>query len=270
MYYFFRSWRDSLSLFIPQNAKLFSLVTLKTIINSYKKILKDLWWLLIAALVSEALYYRYFGTQSLFALVPAIAWLLFIFMAYLTVRPSINKKNLRYYVGYIPYFFYFLIMCILVALVPFYFKYISKVIADLALNSNRFYFFLYIPLMYIPLLFTFIMPEVLPVYLVPLFSFFMFFLLDSRGRISDLFKSLWRAIKLIAYNYPFCAIAYAILLGLGYLLKLGINWLFGPSTIYFSLAETLFAVIPLSIYVLFYTKRLHEQFTLYFPESVKE
>ena len=172
--------------------------------------------------------------------------------------------------SYLPYFIYFVILWVLIGLIPFYFKYISKVIADLALNSNRFYFFLYFPLMYLPLPFTFVMPEILPMYLMPLFSFCMFFLLDSRGRITDAFKSLWRAFKFIVYNYPFCLIAYALVLGLGYLLKLAVFKLLGPTTIFITLAESLFAVIPLSLYVMFYTKRLHEQFALYYPESRKE
>ena len=62
-------------------------------------------------------------------------------------------------------------------------------------------------------------------------------------------------------------IAYALILGLGYLLKLGIITLFGTSTHLLTLIESLFAIIPLSIYVVFYTKRLHEQFALYFPET---
>lgn len=233
-------------------------------------IFKRLWWLLIIALAAEAIYYSYFGPQSLFTLVPVIAWLLFIFSVYLAVRPSLRKKDLTYYLGHSYYFLYFALMAILMALVPFYFKYITKIIADLALNSNRFYFFLYIPLLYIPLLFTFIIPEALPFYLAPLFSFFMFFLLDSRGSILDVFRSLWRALKFITYNYPFCLIAYAIIGGLGYALKWGFAQIFGSANIYITVIETLFAVIPLCIYVVFYTKRLHEQFSLYFPETVKE
>lgn len=270
MRYLFRSWRDSLSLFIPENAKLFCLVTLKSILNSYKILFINLWWLFIFALGSEAVYYRYFGPESFFALVPALAWLVIAFCLFLTIRPSLHKKDLRYYLGYGWYFIYFLIICILIMLIPYYSKIISKEIADWTLNSNRFFFFLYIPFLFIPLLFTFVNPDLLPIYLAPIAGFFMFFLLDSRGKINDGFKSLWRTIKLIAYNYPFCVIAYAIFIGLGYALKFGISSLFGSSFILMTFIETIFAVIPLCIYAMFYTKRLHEQFTLYFPESIKE
>lgn len=269
MHYFFRSWRDSLSLFMPQNAKLFSLITFKAIINTYKTVFKNLWWLLAAALISEIVYYRYF-LKTLFTLIPLLLWFLFAYMVYVSVRPSLSKKDLTYYKGYLPYFIYFVVLCILAGLIPFYFTYISNIIADLALNIHPFFFFLYFPLMYFPLPFTFVMPEILPMYLLPLCSFWIFFLLDSRGCLPDLFKSFWRALKLVAYNYPFCIIAYALILGLGYILKLAISAFLGSTSIFLTVGESLFAVIPLCVYGMFYTKRLHEQFTLYYPESIKE
>lgn len=269
MRYFFSSWRDSLSLFIPKNAKLFSLVTLKAILNTYKIAGKNLWWLAAIALISEIAYYRFF-LQTAFALVPLILWFLFVFMLYLSVRPSLHKKDSSYYVGYLPYFFYFVILCFLAGMIPFYFRYMSKVIADLALNSSPWYAFLYVPFLYVPLPFAFAVPDVVPVYAMPLFSFWTLFLLDSRGRIRDIFLSLWRALKLMIYNYPFCLIAYTLIVGLSYAFKWTIFMILGRYTLFITLAESLFAVIPLSVYTMFYTKRLHEQFTLYFPESIKE
>lgn len=254
---------------MPQNAKLFSLVTLKAILNTYKIAFKNLWWLMAIAFLSEMLYYRLLvGTA--FALIPLILWLLFVFMLYLTVRPSLHKKEFNYYKGYAGYFIYFLILCIVAGMIPFYFRYTSKVIADWALNSSPWYALLYVPFLYLPLPFTFAAPEIVPMYVMPLFSFCMLFLLDSRGRIIDVFLSIWRAIKLIAYNLPFCLIAYALICGLSYVYKWVLFTALGPYTIFITLAESLFAVIPLSIYTMFYIKRLHEQFTLYFPESIKE
>lgn len=272
MYYFFRSWRDSLSLFIPQNAKLFSLVTLKTIINSYKKILKDLWWLFLVSAAVEYGFRKLCIVGSLWCIVPLLLWLAIIFIMYLIIRPSIPQKNWHYYLSHWYYFIYFALFSALAISLPYIFLSISQKIAAWTLYIHPIFFYLYIPFLFIPILLAFIIaPEVLPIYSSPLLSFFLFFLIDSRGSILDSLKSVWRALKMVVYNYPFCLLFYTALLFGTYYLQQLIRYVFGPTNFLFStLVGTLALAIPLCIWSVFYTKRLHDQFNLYYPESVKE
>lgn len=272
MYYFFRSWRDSLSLFIPQNAKLFSLVTLKTILSSYKKILKDLWWLIALSAIVEYGIKMTPSMVGLWHLIPLLLWLCVIYIMYLIIRPSLPQKNWRYYVtGWWKYIYVLLLSFAAIAL-PYIFLKISLKIANWAVFGHPIFFYLYFPFLYAPILLAFVVaPEVLPIYTSPLLSFIIFFLLDSRGTPVDLVKSLWRGLKMVIYNYPFCLLAYTVLLFSTYYLQVLLYRLLGIHNIFFStLAGTLAMVIPLSIWSMFYTKRLHDQFNLYYPESVKE
>lgn len=272
MYYFFRSWRDSLSLFIPQNAKLFSLVTLKTIINSYKKILKDLWWLFLVSAAVEYSFRKLCIVGSIWCIIPVILWLITIFSMYLIIRPSVPKKDWRYYLSHWKYFIYFAGFSALAISLPYIFLQISQKIAAWTLYIHPIFFYLYVPFLFVPILLAFIIaPEVLPIYSSPLLSFLIFFLLDSRASVFDNLKSLWRAIKMVVYNYPFCLLVYTVLLFGTYYLQQMIRYFLGPSNFLFStLIGTLALAIPLCIWSVFYTKRLHDQFNLYYPESVKE
>lgn len=272
MYYFFRSWRDSLSLFIPQNAKLFSLITLKTIISSYKKILKDLWWLIVLSTAVEYSFRRLSIIESIWNIVPVLLWLITIFCIYLIIRPSIPRKDWRYYLSRWNYLGYFIGYSLLAISLPYIFLQISQKIAAWAIYTHPLFFYLYFPFLFFPVLVAFIIaPEVLPIYTSPLLSFTIFFYLDSRGGVLDGLKSIWRALKMVIYNYPFCLLVYTVLLLGTYYLQQLIHYLFGPTNFLFStLAGTLTLVIPLCVWSVFYIRRLHDQFALYYPESVKE
>lgn len=272
MYYFFRSWRDSLSLFMPQNAKLFSLVTLKSILNSYRIIFKDLWWLLLLAWATG--YGIKNGWIGLIRgqLLQLFVWLIIIFIIYLIIRPSLPRKNWGYYGSKWPLFFYFVPLSLLALALPFIFLRLATEVGLWAITIQPLFYYLYLLIVWLPVGLAFIAaPEVLPIYSSPLLSFIFLFLFDSRGTPLDLLKSIWRALKMVMYNWPFCAIVYTVLLFGAYYLQIGIYKLLGTHTFLSStLVGTLALVIPLCLWTMFYTKRLHDQFNLYFPESVKE
>lgn len=272
MYYFFRSWRDSLSLFIPQNAKLFSLVTLKTIINSYKKILKNLWWLFVLSATVEYTFSKLSIIGNIWCIIPLLLWIITIFCIYLIIRPSILHKNWRYYLSHWYYFLFFFCYSLLAISLPYIFLRVSREIGAWALYNHPIFFYLYFPFLFFPVLVAFIIaPEILPIYTSPLLSFMIFFYLDSRGGILDGFKSIWRALKMVIYNYPFCLLIYSALLFGTYYLQQLIRYLFGPTNFLFStLVGILTLVVPVCVWSVFYIKRLHDQFNLYYPESVKE
>lgn len=280
MYYFFRSWRDSLSLFIPQNAKLFLLVTLKTILTSYKKILTDLWWLLLISSLVEYGIKKAGLIKSEWSLAPTLLWLFVFYLMYRIARPSLPQKNWRYYLTDWWKFIYFILLSLLAISLPIILLHIPQQISFHVGQQPPFmqqllsYLYLLIfgiPLIIFSLLAFLMAPNVMPVYVSPLLSFIVLFLLDSRGTPADFFKSIWRALKMVIYNYPFCLIMYTVILFGTYYLQQLIYYFLGGNTLLFStLVGTLAFVIPLSIWTMFYTKRLHDQFNLYYPESVKE
>ena len=115
MTYLLKSWKESLSLFIPKNAKLFILVTIKTILQSYKLILKQLWWLFLISWGLDVLSARYCFI-SLCYLAPLISWLVTIFCVYLAIRPSMPRKTLAYYLGHARYFLPFFVITLFIFL----------------------------------------------------------------------------------------------------------------------------------------------------------
>jgi len=91
------------------------------------------------------------------------------------------------------------------------------------------------------------------------------FFLDSHGKVGDFFYSLFRGIKMFLYNMPFFIIFMGMMGCLLFMLVgfIGLQW---------TLALMPFVLpLPLCFIVNFYTKKLHEQFPLYFkPVSNQE
>ncbi len=114
-----QSWQDSLKLFYPKNLKLFALVTLKSIIDVYKLLLRYWWWLLIPiaigawyllqiridmlAIVYESLKTGKMAPAMVFGLLTLsqcgrqLLGQLLLFIACLATRPSVAKKDIRYF-----------------------------------------------------------------------------------------------------------------------------------------------------------------------------
>ena len=272
MYYFFRSWKESVSLFIPKHAKFFFLVTLKSIIQSYKLIAVHLWWLFGISYLTDLLYSRYFGTKSYFCIVPLLSWFFTIFFIYLIIRPSIKRKNWNYYKGYLLRFPYFVFFSIIAFMIPIIMLLIGNKIAYLTFSISWIFYMLFLPFLIIPILISFLIaPDVVALYTSPLLTFLILFMLDSTGSISDVFQSIVRAFKMMIYNYPFCIIMFIIFILCSVISQMSIAHYFGiESFLLSSLVANLILPIPLCILTNFYTKRLHDQFGLYYPETVKE
>lgn len=261
MMYLLRSWKDSLSLFLPSNFKLFFLVTVKCIVQVYKDLFKYFWWLILAvgiidfwwlsfAIRTADYFIIHYGMYTLSIVIAnSIStillgiWLLYYFVIYLTARPSLKPKGYEYYREYGIYFIYFILLSVIAGAM----RHMSKVF------SSGFHTF------------------DLVIYLSPFLTFTILFLLDSDGRFSSACKSIWRGFKMWWYNLPFCITAYTIFWLISYLLFWLVLQIFGPKSILLSpIVSALLVPIPLTFLNNFYIKRLHDQFTLYFPESIKE
>lgn len=253
---FFQSWKDSLSLFIPKNAKLFLLVTLKSILQSYKFILLHLGLLFALSAVLEMIYIRYFGPHSFFVIVPLLSWLITIFGIYLIIRPSIKRKGIEYYRNHIRYFFGFAFLTILFLFVCVASILFLRLLGTPAIIIRGIQIF-------------FLLSDLVPFFACPLLCFIIFFYLDRPTHIKNLFLSCRRGVLMSAYNYPFCLTVYFFFIAC----SLGLHYgalLLGANSLIVSLLTNLLLPIPICIFNNFYVKRLHDQFDLYYPQNIKE
>jgi len=129
-------------------------------------------------------------------------------------------------------------------------------------------FFLF-PLVFLGLL-IFRGPEyfdIIPKYFLlfgPLMWTYALFFFDSKGRIKDLFLSLWRSFKMIIFNYPFYFIMFLAI----ELIKDGfyfITDILGLTFLDFYI-NLLFLPIVICIFTNFYIKRMHDQSKFYFGD----
>jgi len=272
--YFLRSWKESLAVFLPKNAKLLFLVTLKSLLQSYKTIIIHAGWLLLLSTVLDIIYNTYFDYKSLFVLAPLLSWFITIFAFYLIARPSIKRKGWGYYKDYWRHFIYFVLLSIFFWLIPNVILVLSVwLIQTIARLYSTVFSILILPVVVLPILTSLLIPvsNTILIHVSPLLTFAIFFLLDSKATIRDAGKSLLNAFKMCFYNYPFCLLLFMIFL----LFSVALQWLIytflGPTSFLLSpLLSTVLLPIPLCFFNTFYVKRLHDQFDLYFPQTVKE
>lgn len=171
-------WAESIQTFKPANLKIFILASLNTVIRSLGIIVKNLWWMILFVLVPLAL-----SSTKLFFLqfIPGVGlWvtfykyvLLFVgflpaafltFFIFLTVRPSVENKNIYYFMRYSKYFIFFLLIFFLQAL------------------ASRYFFHI--------------------LYIFPFFWIISFFFLDSKGKFVSIFSSIFNGFKAAVFYLP--------------------------------------------------------------------
>lgn len=240
------SWRDSLKMFYPiTNLKLFGFAVLRAIQVAVSQFLIYGGWL-VGLLVAG--YFLGFSMASL-VIDPLI-----LMCIYLIVRPSVGIKNSAYWkehwraviVGPVVFvFFLFLATIVIIVSRPFlldesvalYVRYLAATVLLLSLLFSMIFFAL-----------------------MPLWFFFF---CDSRATLSDFFLSWKRAFLMAVYAFP-------VWLFLGVISVLPLFM-----TVKGSFARLIMAFclqfIGACVWSVFYTKRLHEQFELYFPgPQIKE
>lgn len=264
------SWFQSLKILTPAHGKLFFLVTIKTIYETYKILFRKFWWLFLLCIGFDILYkvYSYsFSTYNEICAISLLLWSILGFVTFLTVRPSIALKDYEYYSSYFWHFIYFM-------MITSSFRLFWLLIVWGSRWSHLlipYHFFSIIFVAAITLLF--VSPAL---YLSPFWMMLIFCSLDSEKNNMAQIKSLWRGIKMIFYNYPFFIII-TIIAGYGWLLTLdcilamlllfsdmlgGVN-----GKILYSIADdltTLLLPIFFCIVSNFYIKQVHEEFKRYF------
>jgi hypothetical protein len=105
-----QSWIDSLQLLKPKNLQLFALVTLKSIVEAYKLLLKYFWWLFVLTLVCGV---AVRWNPASFATAHSWLYQLLLFATCLATRPSVAKKDCAYFRAHMFAFVYVAIYLII-------------------------------------------------------------------------------------------------------------------------------------------------------------
>ena len=286
-----QSWKNSIKFFYPKNVKLFALVTLKSIVECYKVLLRYWWWfmLLFGAVIIFKAWSWYVITNPVasvasthvirkFLGVHLLAWLdivihilsqFFIFIVCIATRPSVAKKDFNYFVSYLPYFCYVFLLLLPMGLPIFYHHWLVLKLSNLLVIFFEYWF-----------VHLFWLTATSPVYI-----FFLMFFLDSDKRPKQFVLSFYRSFKMIIYNYPLCWLFVMGFYCIGYIVHYGIglqmpsialqqvqaeSWslstkIIFESTIWF--LKVFLSPIPICIFANIYIKKLHEQFDVYFTQS---
>lgn len=259
----FQVWAESITLLKPQNLKLFLLVTLKSIVETYTILCKKFWAIAVAPLIigmmlilgEQFLGYTFFvawGLDILLFVALIVGLFLWYFVVFLCARPSTGIKNWQYAIGYWKQGLYFCIVCLLYPFVYMGIIYFLHDVMRLSFTSiwvlNDIFFKIYGVL-------------------------FVAFLLDSDGCLQSVYLSAIRALKMLVFNLPFIIISlipFALFnMGLDYFYyywrvsTVGVAPLWQDFPIYYLVL--LLLPIPVCFYINFYVKKVHEQFNLYFP-----
>jgi hypothetical protein len=252
------SWKENLTLLLPRNLKPFALVTLKSIVEGTKLYLKYFWWIPVImlgrGLAADYLFNdpidTYNGIQYYLAfLTRYYISILFIphcstIAIWLTIRPSIDRKNCAYFRSMIAKYFFTLSVFILLHI--FVWIKLLKFHRNAALPAP---FLVFVDLFDIWYLLA------------------VFFITDTPNTLKNFFKNSWRALVMLLYNLPIFSIAlcfeFVILFILG-------HFNLFPHSYFFILYKVVEQIIWTCIIANIYIKRVYEQCNLYFkPQECK-
>lgn len=249
------AWKESLSLLRWQKFKLFLLVTLKSIIRTYR-LLFTYWWWLIGLLyvlgISISMSSNIFA-KNVFSLAFTVFAVAFQIVLYLSCRPSVLPKDANYFRGYKNRLALLVGIC---------------VISAIGQISGR-----------IPLSTVFC-------------TLWALFALDQKQGADSLLLPISRAAKMLFYNLPlYVALSIlipipAVIIGLFLVPFIGIPAILSLAHItdgslilakkslgeamgmalFIYSAVFIFAPIEIVTIVNLYTKKLHDQSDLYFPQ----
>jgi len=265
----FPAWKDSLRLLKPSSLKLFGLVTLKGIIQTYSSFFK---YVLPVLVLLAGIYLGVFVIfpeyKGVLNIIFYLIWVTGSFLIYAAARPSVLPKSYSYFraFGCALLFFFIFDLCAnyLANLLN---EKIGQVGSILTLFSE-------------------------PLVVSPLYGFFILFFLDSYTSVKNLFISFKRASVMAWYNYPICLLIFVLFLAifngisdlfvfmvaklLGYQATLQLSSLgFSDAVLmedseilnYLYIARFYFdlLLLPLfaSVITAFYVKRVHEDFKRY-------
>ena len=251
--YLLKTWGESLLLFKPSNFKLLFLVTLNNLRRHYKFFL---YFILLFLACDNNLWKIIFGTK--FFWLNYLQILLFLYMPFifvLVLRPSVKRKSCEYFCDHKWHVLFWLFIPI-----------VNIIFSRYATVFTANFLLIFLGIFQNAAIFLFEFPIfVLPALMIE--NFFALFWLDSRPNFKQIFLSLWRAIKMFVFNLP----VYFILCAIPYLCFIfffsSYYWLFGRFWEVVLVYTVLLAYIFYTCFLVnFYTKNIHDKFSVYFRE----
>jgi len=241
-----QAWENAITLFYPSSFKFFILITMRSIVEAYKILLRYWWWLLI--LISGVSLFGE-GNTGFFFFLSVVLNYMFIFAFSLATRPSLKKKNVTYFSSYLLLFLPTLTGFLSIKL----FEVLLPTIIGIDIDQWQSLFLLVKSFSYATQV------------------FFIFFFLDSDHTIGQLLQSLLRSVKMTIYNYPICLFFGLIIL----ILEIAASFFVGIFLFVWEetglflriidlVSRVVFIPIQLSVFANIYVKKLHEQFDYYF------
>ena len=281
----FEAWKDSLEIVRPKNFKLFLLVTLNSIVQTYKILITRFWWLfgLFCIMVFSFFYMMMQGkTLSSPVLMTAMAIgflfaLLLLFITMLAARPSTLKKNISYFLSYKKHFLYFVI-----CLAPLFGALFALVLlgamnpllslwSKFGLSSKAPFTFQFLFLLFkigsssasVSLQLKLDQPW--------LWVWILFFV-DAKPTFINLFMAFWRTLKMFVYNAPFWLFGYFLPV---WVFNYTLNFLLRSIVVRYhylsawavNIIWMLLFVVPICYVTNFYVKKIHDQFNLYYGKK---
>jgi hypothetical protein len=120
------SWKDSLEVFKKKNFVLFLLASLNTLRRSLILLLKYFWWVFIIFFATD-LYFSFWGFEYAYQY-GSITWFFLkaflYFYAILAARPSIERKDMEYFVTYMQKYFLIFVVFLFCYLDPIFFLFL--------------------------------------------------------------------------------------------------------------------------------------------------
>lgn len=229
------AWKESLKFFNRKNLTLMGLITLKTIKYVYAHIFKYMGiFILIIIAMNMFVEPRMIGHWlKIWHIIVWLARMIFLVFMYLTVRPSIMRKDLLYYKT-------FLVPGLLVGL--------NLVLIFILLSFIGYQWWLALNIFV---------------------TFAALFYLDSGTQPVCTFYTGY-ALKMILYNLPVCLAIGCTLAGIWYGYMIFIQLLAKVVPISIGDASFLFMPVEACLLANLYIKWLHEQFDLYYEYNIQK
>ncbi len=226
-----QAWKESLSVLLPRNFKLFFLVTVKLILETISTWLRNFWWVLGIYFIMNifTLWLYQFELQfmpvaeqaasaasnpAIIPLLNGASLVLAVMMLWtllLTVRPSVQRKTFAYYLSYNwwPLSLFWITVVALNFIIKYldhfiialnYFKLMGMSVISPVMDMSLYILLSYIFMPFIP--FGKLLGAGGSLIYAPLFILFVLAMLDMPVTVRNLLKAKVRTLKLIIFNYP--------------------------------------------------------------------
>jgi hypothetical protein len=250
------SWKESFEI-LKNDMGILLLVSLRTLTSVYTAIPHS-WIFTSISIVAIAL--AFYAGFSYFAIQFCSFYLILLISA---TRPSLEEKNSLYWAKYI--FVDLLVFCGITSLIVFcVFLYTNIAVwygFDLLIYS-----FLASPQLWLPGLDG---KEVWAILFSPLLILTILFIRDSQFTPWNFLKAMGRAVLMLINNYPFFLGVYflfRLILSVGNIISVLLSPYIFVDVIFWALLILLVYPYFICLITNFYVKRLHEQFSLYYPQ----